>query len=360
MWVTLIVGIISVFFAWLESSGRWRHGLKLSLFIIFIFLALRYDFGNDYMSYLEYFKDINSNENLNLITVKGTEIGWVYLNKLFGIFGENGFFFMTAFLAAVTCYILYRFIKKYVPSKYYWFAVLIFVFDPYNMLVLSSAMRQQVAVIIFLRATDFIVNNKPLKYIVAIISASLFHTSAIFLLILIVFCFINSPITPKVSIITAFILFVLHTIPSFFSAPVETLVMKYVPFYEVYLYDKVSSRLGLGWALTMFINVVVLFYMINDKFRTNNKLFYLGMVGMISFYIGMVVPLAGRYSFYFLALSLAVYPIIFTKIRNPIFRLCVILSTIILAVYEFFVFFHAPVWVKKFYDYQTIFSYLSF
>ena len=81
MWVTLVVGIISVFFAWLESSGRWRHGLKSSLFIIFIFLALRYDFGNDYMGYFEYFKDINSNENLNLITVKGTEIGWVYLNR---------------------------------------------------------------------------------------------------------------------------------------------------------------------------------------------------------------------------------------------------------------------------------------
>jgi hypothetical protein len=324
---TLVFNSIAVFFAWLESMGKWKHGLKFSLLTIFIFLALRYDFGNDYMSYFEIFKDINSYKtlNLNLIAVKGVEIGWIYLNRFFGLFGEHGFFLMIAFLAAVTCYILYRFIKKYVPPKYYWFAVFIYVFDPYHMLVLSSAMRQQVAVIIFLRATDFIVDNKPLKYIIAIIVASLFHTSAIILLILVVFCFINSPITPKVSIITAFILFLLYAIPSSFFAHVETLVMKYVPFYETYLSDDPYGKIGLGWALTMFIYGVILFYIVNDKSKLNNKLFYLGISAMIFSSLGMIVPLASRYSYYFLALGLVVYPFVFLKIKNPIFRLVVLL-----------------------------------
>ena len=131
MWVTLIVGIISVFFAWLESIGKWKHGLKFSLFTIFIFLALRYDFGNDYMGYFEFFEDIDSYKtlNLNLITVKGTEIGWIYLNKFFGLFGEHGFFLMIAFLAAVTCYILYRFIKNMFRQNITGL-LFIYVFDP--------------------------------------------------------------------------------------------------------------------------------------------------------------------------------------------------------------------------------------
>ncbi len=357
---TLIFNSIAVFFAWLESNGKCKHGLKFSLFTIFIFLALRYDFGNDYMGYFEFFEDINSYKtlNLNLITVKGIEFGWIYLNRFFGLFGEHGFFLMVAFLAGVTCYILYRFIKKYVPPKYYWFAIFMYVFDPYYMLVLSSAMRQQVAGIIFLRATDFIVDNKPLKYIIAIIVASLFHSSAIILLILLVFCFINSPIKPKVSLITAFILFLLYVIPSSFFAPAEAVVIKYAHFYEGYLYEEKSLKLGLGWALTLFIYGVILFYIINDKSKLNNKLFYLGISAMIFSSLGMVVPLASRYSFYFLALGLVVYPIVFIKIKNPIFRLCVISSIIILTVYSFFGFFNTPVWVEKFYNYKTIFSYL--
>lgn len=362
MWVTLIIGIISVFFALLESIGKWKHGLKFSLFTIFIFLALRYDFGNDYMSYFEFFEDINSYKtlNLNLITVKGTEIGWLYLNRFFGLFGERGFFLMVTFLAGVTCYILYRFIKKYVPPNYYWFAIFMYVFDPTKMLVLSSAMRQQVAGIIFLRATDFIVDNKPLKYIIAIIIASLFHTSAIILLILVVFCFINSPITPKVSIIIAFILFLLYAIPSSFFASVEALVMKYAPFYEGYLYEELYDKIGLGWALTMFIYGVILFYIINDKSKLNNKLFYIGISAMIFSSLGIIVPLASRYSFYFFVLPLVVYPLIFNKIRNQIFKLCVMSSIIILAIYSLLGFFNSPVWVEKFYNYKTIFSYLSF
>ena len=360
MWVTLIIGIISVFFALLESIGKWKHGLKFSLFTIFIFLALRYDFGNDYMGYFEFFEDIDSYKtlNLNLITVKGTEFGWLYLNRFFGLFGEHGFFLMVAFLAGVTCYILYRFIKKYVPPKYYWFAIFMYVFDPSYMLVLSSAMRQQVAGIIFLYATDFIVDNKPLKYIIAIIVASLFHTSVIILLIFVVFCVINSPIKPKVSLITAFILFLLYAIPSSFFASVEALVMKYTPFYEVYLYEEPYDKIGLGWALTMFIYGVILFYIVNDKSKLNNKLFYLGISAMIFSSLGTVVPLASRYSLYFLALGLVVYPIVFIKIKNPIFRLCVMSSIIILVVYGFFSFFNSPVWINKFYNYQTIFSYL--
>jgi len=126
---TLIFNMIALLFAWLESSGRYKNGLKISFFTIFLFLSLRYNFGNDYMGYLNSFLETNSYNTFNLssISYKGYEIGWVLLTRLFG---PIGFFAMTAILAALTCIVFYRFIRKYVPPQYYWISIFLYVFSP--------------------------------------------------------------------------------------------------------------------------------------------------------------------------------------------------------------------------------------
>lgn len=51
MIVTTLLGIITVILAYLAKYKNVQLGLKTSFILILIFLALRYNFGNDYKKY---------------------------------------------------------------------------------------------------------------------------------------------------------------------------------------------------------------------------------------------------------------------------------------------------------------------
>ena len=114
---SLLYNLIALFFSWMTSVNTAKLGLKLAVFTLFVFLSIRYDYGNDYLHYLEIFKEITFYDKFSLDNYarKGNEVGWIFLNYLFK---PLGFFWMQVFLAGFSCFILYRFIKKYVHQKY--------------------------------------------------------------------------------------------------------------------------------------------------------------------------------------------------------------------------------------------------
>ena len=139
-----IFNIIVVFFAYQARHKRTEFFLKVSFGLIFLFLALRYDYGNDYSAYLKGFLEVNRVETIDYFDkYLHFDPGWIFLCRIFWPFG---FFAMMAVLALFNCFVYYRFIRKYVPPVYYWFAVFLYVFNPYFMLVHSSAMRQSLAI----------------------------------------------------------------------------------------------------------------------------------------------------------------------------------------------------------------------
>ncbi len=154
MTTVAILNIIVVLFAYLARYRRTKFGLKVSFFLIFLFLALRYDYGNDYPGYLKHFLVINQYAWIDYFGKSlQFEPGWTFLCRLFE---PLGFFAMTAVLALFNCVVYYRFIKKYVPPAYYWFAVFLYVFTPGFMLIHSSAMRQSVAITLFIFSIDYL------------------------------------------------------------------------------------------------------------------------------------------------------------------------------------------------------------
>lgn len=356
MFGTLLFNLIAVFFAWLESARIFKHGLKFSLFTVFLFLALRYDFGNDYMGYLENFLFVNSFSvfDATLFRIKGNELGWLYLNRFSG---PIGFFGMTALLAAFTGIVLYRFIKNYVPPQYYWFAVFVYVFSPYQMLVLSSAMRQAVGVVLFLLAVDFIVNKKVIWYLLLITLATLFHSSAAFLYPLILLAYINWKIRFRHLLIVGllFVILIIYRVKLF--EIIESAVVTYFDYYEVYTRQvDFGIGVGLGFALMIMIRYFMFFYMQNDRNNTHNVLYKIIIISFLIIPLGFGVQLIGRLNFYLAPVLMAVYPIVFLKIRNPEVRLGFIGVVVIFILYGFFSFFQSPVWEKAFGTYQTIFS----
>jgi len=355
MIVALIFNIIAIFFAYLESAKIYKHGLKLSLITVFIFLAFRYDYGNDYMGYLDYFLKTNTYSffDLKSLSIKGNEYGWLYLNR---IFGPIGFFVMTAMLAAFTCYVLFRFIKKFVPSQYYWYAVLWYVFEPNAMLILSSAMRQAVGVILFLISIDYIIQKKVIKYLLLISIAALFHSSAVFLYPVILLSFVNW----RIKLIHIGIVFAVYTISIIYVKElyefINLFTTLYFEDYSMYTQKAIlETNFSIGLALT-FLIFTILMYLSNKETNTGNRLiFKFGIIVLLMIPLSFGIQLITRLNYYFWPVMMAVFPLAFTKIKKAEFRLLFISIVVIYSLYHFFMFFQSE-YNEFFGEYHTIFS----
>jgi hypothetical protein len=353
---SLFFNIISCFFA----SGRftnYHRGLIYSVIIIFVFLAIRYDYGNDYIPYFERFYELNRGDfnSINPLLVKGNEIGWVYLNLLFKPFG---FFGMQIFLAGFSCFILYRFIKKYVHQKYYWLAIFIYIFQPYHLLVFSSAMRQSVAISLFLFAFDYLIQKKPIHYVLVILFASLFHTTSLILLPLIFLSYVK--ITPKMGYI--FLIFLIPFLLLFYS---DLIIQQSTLFTLLYFGDEYSSyldtdlssyKLRIGFALNMIIYIMMFYNFRKTRITWQVITFNLIVLSFLIVPLSLSIPLISRINFYFTPFLMIGYSLALSNMKKQNYKLVFIGFIIIFTLYQYFSFFYSDTWSEKFYYYKTIFS----
>ena len=358
---SLFFNIIALLFALKGSLTKHSRGLLYSVISVFVFLAIRYDFGNDYLHYLERFHEINqyNSFSLDMFLIKGNEFGWVYLNHIFKPFG---FFGMQIFLAGFSCYILYRFIEKYVHQKHYWFAMFIYIFQPYNMLVLSSAMRQAVVVSLFLLATDYLIQKKPFLYISIILFGSLFHTTALFLLPLVFLSYVK--IKPKmiyiflISVIPFFLIYFANNI----SSQASQLVFLYFKSeYSNHLNIDIStSKVGIGYALNTIIYIIYFYNLKNTKVTWQVLVFNLIVLSFLFIPLSLSIPLISRVNFYFTPFLMVGYPLALENMKKQSHKFMFIALIIFSTIYQYFYFFNSPTWTEKFYEYKTIFSILIF
>lgn len=352
MTTVAILNIIVVLFAYLARYRRTKFGLKVSFFIIFLFLALRYDYGNDYSGYLRHFLTINQYAWIDYFGKSlHFEPGWTFLCRLFE---PLGFFAMMAVLALFNCVVYYRFIKKYVPPAYYWFAVFLYVFTPGFMLVHSSAMRQSVAITLFIFSIDYLYKKDAIRYFLCVGLASLFHNSALILLPVYFLGLFNWKIN-EITAISIFSFFlVLFMFGELFKSYLCLFISAYFEKYEIYQ-GGVEIGTGLGLAFYSILFALVLYY---ERFQIREiaLLFKIAMFGYFILPLGLLIIMIGRVGFYFYPTTLAVFPIILLNIKNPVPRKLILALLIFMTLYLFYKFFQSDTWSVAFGTYQTIFS----
>ncbi|RXK88058.1 EpsG family protein [Chlorobaculum sp. 24CR] len=345
----LLVGLFSAFVVFLASlSKSKRDGLwiRLSFLLIFLFLALRYDYGNDYMAYYYGFKNIRYYD-----PEAHFEIGWQYLNL---IFKPVGFFAMVAFLAAINTYVYYRFILKYVPSEYYWLAVFIYLFNPSFMLIQLSAMRQCVAILLFVLSIDSIYEKNIIKYAFYIVMASLFHTSAMILLLLYLPFIYNWHVTQ----VKAVILFILYLLMLFLGPSLGKqffyVVGQYFDRYADY-FGGTELNSGLGILYYTFILGLILYYSRNER-SGEDLLYKIAIAGYYVLPFSFIVQLAGRVGLYMQPALIAVIPMIIKSIKSKDVRRVIVLSYVAMTLLGYYKLFNSEVFREKYENYKTIFS----
>lgn len=359
MITVIIFNTIAVFFAWLESIGIYKHGLKVSVFTIFTFLALRFDYGNDYPGYLSFFLEINSYKNIDFkyVNIKGFEYGWLFLNLLFGkLFGKIGFFVLTAALAAFTSITLYKFIKKYVPSQYFWFAIFYYVFNFETMLILCSAMRQAVAITFFILAFDYLANKKLAKYLVLILIASMFHSSAIYLLLLYMINIVNIRVN-KTQIVLLLVVFAsAMTYQQFVKLQLFEFTSVVLNFYSIYDKGEFGEiSFGLGFAINLIILLTTLYILSTIKSNRSKLYSIIIVTSILIIPLSIVNPMTTRLNYFLLPIIMAIYPNTIIALKNKMVKLIFIWVLVLFTIYSFINFHNSPIHGPYYKVYKTWF-----
>lgn len=348
MIVIVIFNIIVVFFAYLAYRYRSNLFLKISFVYIFLFLALRYDFGNDYQNYLENFIAINQG-----VLVWESEPGWVLLCRLFAPFG---FFAMVAFLAALQCVVYYRFFNRYVPAKYYWIALFLYLFNPGCLLILSSAMRQSVAIVIFIYAIDYIYKKDFVRYFFCVAIASTFHSSALILFPVYLIGLFDWKVNKSIAVVIFFSYLFMYLIINYLQAQMSQFIEIYFKSYEMYL-DKDMNKIGTGFGFLFGLFVFAL-VLIKVRIESGDKVLIL-KIAILSYLVmpfSFINPMMTRIGMYFEPFMIIAFIAVLSLLKDANIRFSIIAMYSLIILLSFYGFFNSDIWTESFSAYKTVFS----
>lgn len=390
MFIPSIVGLLAVFLTYLTRRKQNGAGLKMAFFVIFVFLALRYDYGNDYMAYLDGYNRVITHLKI-FITGEQWEPGWRLLHILFKPFG---FFAMIGFTSLATCVVFYWFIRSYVPAQYQWLAVFLYVFESHHMLVPASGMRQNIVIILFLIAIKFLHEKKVITYLLLTCAGATFHISGIILPPLVLLAFINVKINKFIASVIGLMFASMFLFSRTLISYASPFIYRFLPTYaEAYLYwGGIRFRTGLGFIYALFQMIAILYFagielaphtetsegdeqdmeftpLLEDSEQmpvdpkaaflnpaARQLLYKLAIITFLFTPLALQVMMFGRLNMYFTPVLIAVFPIILFTTKDRFFHLVFLSSLMAFTLYKFWGFFQSPIWRDKFGTYQTIFS----
>ena len=328
-----------------------KYFLVIPFLILLMFESLRYDYGNDYFSYYNIFNLIHDG---NEIFQK--EILFYIINKYM-----FNFQVMIALIEGLFLYLIYKLIYKNLEKEYYFIAIFLFLFNPYIFLISLSAIRQTLAICIFIFAIQFAYKRKIIPFICTILLASLVHKSAIFLLP-VYFIANDKTISKKTVWIIIIILIFLLLMPNVFNNLLYS-VLSLVNdnnYLNYALNSKESSVASLMFAIIIFIYLILNISKLKGKNLVYTKLYLISaIIGILAFRLNML----SRFQQYFdVFLIIAIPAILYTnkiikkdetKFLN--FTNRIVLPTAILVIFllKYYSFFSDPLW-SNFLEYNII------
>lgn len=213
IWYVLIFLICII--AYIIDKGIKNNSQKkiveISIVIILaVFSGTRYKLGGwDYGIYNDIFDWAPNFFDFDFFVTNkyGTEIGYIFFNTIIKSLGFN-FYGFTLIHSALFYFLLYRGLKKFDIDFSFFIIIFLYKSCIFNTFV---SMRQSLVIVILLNALYYLVNDRPIRYLLCILPCVLIHTSSIILLPLV--CMRNLNFSKKGLIIygaTFLILFVIN------------------------------------------------------------------------------------------------------------------------------------------------------
>lgn len=314
--ILLFIIILCSFLDYSKNKFIQKIFAFLTLLILIFFTGTRIETGNDWISYLEFFENLNPEENLvTLSLIAKFEPGYTFLNIIIKYLGGslNEVFLLASF---ITIGFIGISIRKY--TQLWFIPILLYLRYSYfqtNMMFV----RQGIALAIFLYSIQFIKEKKMWKYFFLIIIASLFHISAIILFP--IYFIANKSFSKRVFLILLFFSFILLPLNliSFISIhiPIDSIKSSVVGYVESDVWGK-SSAISMSTIerLGIVIFGIYCYNSLKKKFNYFEVMFILYFVGVLIYFISFnSYVFAERFSIYFnvAAMFLLTYYISFFK-----------------------------------------------
>jgi hypothetical protein len=308
--------------------------------ILFMFMALRYDYGNDYMNYLDNHALMNSG-----LSAWGADD---FLFHTLNIAVPN-FFVLIALISLFYLIVIWYLIKNNLKVNQYWFAILILLINPYLFLIHLSSLRQTLAICFFIFAVNFAVKRKLIPYVMFILLATGMHSSAIILLP-IYFFLTEKPFNKKYLFITMTVLGILLFTPVF-DITVDKL-LEYLPNHYRYYYNQGLQNSIRATLISSFYLFLIAFNLGKLK---GKEIIYgkLSLIATILSVLAIKVSMITRVGMYFDLFLIITIPHIFSKIEKKIYRQILFIVLIGIYLLRYYSFFTTPLW-ESFREYQTI------
>lgn len=278
----------STFFVWVSEKGRTKIDrsffLWIALLLVFIPSAIRYDIGTDYLNYVDIFED-----HSRLESYKYKEFGFYFINWLFAQIGAGAQWPIATFAFVFT---LIAF-KGY-PRKNAW--VLHFLFFSMLWFFSFNGVRQAVALSFSMLSLFYFFEKRYFWSLLSIIFGSIFHQSALLVLLIGLFSFI--PFNIFIKIIVTPLIFVVTLVITFVSISIviphlENILnfiglTKYASYFDN---SKYFIERGFGSGLGTLIKVCFSIYIVlNTKFFLKiNKRYWLLILLTMAYAFGLVL-----------------------------------------------------------------------
>lgn len=294
--VYIPLGIILVLLCLLfkDNKRATRFLFGFCFLIIFLFLAIRYEFGPDYFSYRNIYERGEHGISLSDYLKADSRIEPAFLYYL-QLFPKYTLFIITNSLLWVgALFLLY---KKYIDQRYLW-VLLLYIFSDVNCIINNSvAMRTSMAAICFIPAFYLLLKGKKIYYVALVLLGASFHQSTLPLVLfallpqkkLLLFNNTFIVVCGVISILIVFVgqNFVLTTMTKLAMDSVEDMSR-----YSGYMDRLSGSSFSFNSLMYKVLAIIPVFYLANAG-RKEEDVEYI-MIYKVAIITSLLVPLLGQ------------------------------------------------------------------
>lgn len=371
MVVVISFSILAVIMTYFSSHNRYnsRALFVLAFFLVTMLQVIHYDYGVDYMGYLEeHIIYSKSWDEINYLRKIGhgafKDMGWALVQKLFP--GKYGFFTFVGIISIIQNYIYYVLIRDYVKQRDRWKAMAIYLFTTSFYVQNFSAIRQGFAVALCIGALLLALKNKFWLAIVAVLLTVSIHSSALVFLPVIFLTKFNLNHGRVYAIIFSAVAAVLY-LNTTMIGDVYTWLIGLSPLlsknYGHYVEKMAAAKnpLGFGFLLNSIMYIIIIYFIYKkfEDFTKEQKVFLL-LICVPFLLIPFSIHISGiisRLDAYFAAFGIVAVPLAYSKIKNNVVRIGAGFIFAFMMIFGYYSFFFVTQWSSESYaTFKTIFS----
>lgn len=312
----------SLQFVSIKNNKQYWWRTFFSSVPLFLYLALRRDYGIDEIQYHLFFDEVHLVEWNKIFTVNGhMEAGYAVLNKIM-----PSYQLLIAFISFINCWALCFLIYRYVPNKYSWLAILLLFLTPSTTIFfMISGIRNGLAASLLILSTYYLAceRRRIIPYIILGLIATSVHTSALMMFTVFYLLSYRPSISSREMRLWIAAIFLasfasLSSLANTFMPIIETFTGRYVE--QVEEFAEIADKRGFLGALVgiLLATGILIFFRNEGKIATDNLAKYKwALFYCFSFTLGMLGGRMAQYTIYYFIVATTC---MFAYWKKPFFK----------------------------------------